>query len=452
MTTGTVKTLVLSLGSKTVVRGGWGLSVVRKGAVGGRDSGKEGTNTLGYAAVAAFTSLDAGISPAYYWENGVPAYRKPPTLERTVNTGFYTGNPQGGSITYDNAPRDAARPPLYANWSFGVQRMVTESLTLDVSWVGNNGHRLAGGPRGIWDNQIRPEHLALSNLPLRPATPANLAEARRIVPSIALPYANFEGAISQMLRPFPQYSSIQDIWGNVGNAHWNSLQIEGRQALKHGLILNFNYTYGKAFNDLSQRTGWDSEETQSPASMHVVNVMAVYELPFGRNSRPVVRALARGWRISGITTYYSGVGVGTIAANCNLPNAGTCTADLTPNYAGQVRINGDYGSGNVIGANAASCIDRNAFANPAAFTYGSTPFSLAYGLRGPSRFNQNLSLQPEFSITEAWRLSLRGDALNAFNLVQFSNPNTNIASAAFGTITGQSVLPRVIQVSARVTF
>jgi len=444
--------LAYSLGRKTVVRGGWGLSVVRKGAVGGRDSGKEGTNTLGYAAVAAFTSLDAGISPAYYWENGVPPYQKPPVIDSTLNTGFYTGTPQGGPITYDNAPRDAGRPPLYANWSFGFQRLVTESLMLDVSWVGNNGHRLAGGARGKWDNQIRPEHLVLGNLLQRPATAANLTEARRILPSIALPYANFEGTISQMLRPFPQYSSIQDIWGNVGNINWNSLQISGRQALIHGLLFNFNYTFSKGFNDLGQRTGWASEKAQSPASTHVVNVLAVYELPFGKNSGPVVRALASGWRISGITTFYSGVGFGTISAPCNLPNAGTCTANFNPNFSGPVRINGDYGSGNVLGTNATRYLDRNAFANPAAFTYGDTPLTLAQGLRGPSTFSQNLSLQREFRITEAWKFSLRGDALNAFNLVQFNSPDTNIASAAFGTITGQSILPRVIQVSARITF
>jgi hypothetical protein len=48
------------------------------------------------------------------------------------------------------------------------------------------------------------------------------------------------------------------------------------------------------------------------------------------------------------------------------------------------RINGPWGSGDVLGPNPPSFIDRNAFVSPAPFTYGNTPRTLPFGLRNPS--------------------------------------------------------------------
>ena len=39
----------------------------------------------------------------------------------------------------------------------------------------------------------------------------------------------------------------------------------------------------------------------------------------------------------------------------------------------------------------------------------------------------------------------RVEALNAFNRVQFSGPNTSVTSATFGVISGQANAPRQLQ-------
>ena len=44
------------------------------------------------------------------------------------------------------------------------------------------------------------------------------------MPGVALPYPNFSGTISQMLRPFPQYSAVTDVYGNVARSNYHSLQ------------------------------------------------------------------------------------------------------------------------------------------------------------------------------------------------------------------------------------
>ena len=86
----------------------------------------------------------------------------------------------------------------------------------------------------------------------------------------------------------------------------------------------------------------------------------------------------------------------SIGAACNLPNAGTCYADFNPGFSGAVRINGDYGDGDVLGTTPPAYIDRNAFQSPAPFTFGNTPRTLAFDLRNPSYFNQDLSVRRDF--------------------------------------------------------
>ena len=48
-------------------------------------------------------------------------------------------------------------------------------------------------------------------------------------------------------------------------------------------------------------------------------------------------------------------------------------------------------------------------------------------------------------MTTGIRAQFRIEALNAFNRVQFSAPNTNVTSSSFGVITGQANAPRQMQ-------
>ena len=65
----------------------------------------------------------------------------------------------------------------------------------------------------------------LGNLLTQTANAANIAAAQAIVPGVSLPYANFSGTIGQMLRPFPQYSGVTDVYGNVAHSNYHSLQL-----------------------------------------------------------------------------------------------------------------------------------------------------------------------------------------------------------------------------------
>jgi hypothetical protein len=98
--------------------------------------------------------------------------------------------------------------------------------------------------------------------------------------------------------------------------------------------------------------------------------------------------------------------------------------------------------------------DRLHFLDSAAFqvqtinTPGNSQRNVALG---PKLFNVNLSLVKRFAVTERSAIDLRLEAFNAFNTVNFSNPNTTFGSAAFGQITGAGDA-RQVQVAVRFQF
>ena len=455
--------LAYNIASRTVVRASYGIMYTRRGAVGGRGGARNGTGLLGFSASPSFPSLDT-FSPGFYWDGGVPAYQKAPFFDPGLNAGFTTTRPSGGGVTFGD-PTIGGRPPRYQNWSLGFQHAITATTTAGASYVGSNGHNLGGGGRGIYSNQINPRYLALGNLLQARATTANIAAARAMFPEIAVPFSNFaanlptansNATIAQMLRPYPQYSSVGDVWGDVANSKYNSLQVTLTQRRWQGLTLNWNYTFARVMDDTAgarSAYNWVTEKAVATQDInHIVNGTFVYQLPFGSQANPVVRHLVRGWQISGITQFSTGQPLGAIGAACNLPNAGGCYADYNRGFSGPARINGDYGTGDILGAAPPSFIDRNAFASPAAFNYGDTPRTLAFGLRGTHRVNQDLSLRREFKIREALRFSIQADAINAFNLVYFGGINTGITNASFGRVSSQSNSPRTVQLAARVEF
>jgi hypothetical protein len=444
---------------KLVLRGAYGIMYSRRGAVGGRGGARNGTGLTGYSANVTFTGAN-NFDSAYFWNNGVPAYPLPPSFDPSINAGFTTTRPSASGVTFGDFDL-GGHPPRYQNWNLGFQYSLTQTLTMGLAYAGSNGHFLGGGGRGKWSNQIDPKYLALKTLLNAQATPTNIAAAQAIFPEIHLPYANFAGPINQMLRPFPQYSSFSDIYGDVGNSNYNSMQFTLEQRLSKGLIFNFNYTYSKQIDDTGgsrSAYNWKTEKAVGVNDQpHIWNLAFVYDSPFGRSGmlevkNPIGRALLGGWKISGITQFRSGRPLGTIVGNCNLPNAGSCYADYNPNFSGPVRINGDWNSGNILGSNPTVFIDKNAFQSAAAFTYGNTPRTMAYGLRMPSYFNQDLSIVRKFNMFEKVSMSLGADVFNVFNQVVFGGINTNITSANFGRVTSQINSPRAVQLKARFEF
>ena len=436
-----------SLDDKTVLRGGYGMMYSRSGAVGGRDGARIGTGLTGINANAPIVSPNGSFIPALFWENGIPPFAKGPIYSETYQTGF-NGTGSGGTVTYGDP---FSQPPRYQNWNFSIQRSLTNSLVVTAAYVGSNGKQLRGGGRSEWSNQMDPKYLVLGNLLTQSATPANIAAARLIVPGIGLPFPSFVGTIAQMLRPFPQYNGVTDVYGDVGQSNYNAMQLSVQQRLSHGLTFNLNYTFSKALGTINgNRSAYRQEKSLSTTDQpHLLNAFYSYQLPFGKGEtldpgNKVVQAIVGGWQISGITRFASGTPLGPFTANCNVPQAGTCWASYNPAFTGSPALEGE--------GSVRPFIDVKAFISPPSFTYGNTPATGAYGLRNPHFFNQDLSLSRTFQAREYLKFVFGADSFNLFNNVRLGSINTNITNANFGKAGAQTNLPRVFQFKLRVEF
>jgi hypothetical protein len=451
--------MAYAINSKTVIRAGYTLNSIRYGAVGGNE-GKEGTGTLGFTASPSVATLNGGVTPAFYWQTGFPTYQAAPFFSPTLNTGQYVGptgaTVQAGSMTYGD-PILGVQPPHFINWNVSLQREIAAGISLDVAYAASAGHHIIGGAQGYWTDQMNPKYLALGNLLNSTATAANVIAAAAIVPGISFPYANYSGTITQMLRSFPQFSGLSDVWGDDGNTNFQSMQVIVRKSFSHGLNVMYNLTWAKELDDLSTYSGYVDDKAQGGNPALTMNALEVYQLPFGTgrqflaHSNKAVLAIVSGWQLSGVTTWHSGSGLGSIGASCTLPNAGSCYASYAPGFTGPVQT-AAYGTGNLSGSNTTSYLNVAAFVNPAVYTYGNTPRTFAYGLRGPGYFQQNLSLRRQFTIWERVKMTIQADSINPFNNVEFGNPATSISSSSFGKITSQANNPRDLQFSARLSF
>ncbi len=112
--------------------------------------------------------------------------------------------------------------PMVLNWNFGVQQAITNSLTLDVSYVGNKGQHLF-------------DYTDL-NQPLPGASGTTAENARR-------PYT--------LNGEYPWYG-VMALMGSIGNSsNYNALQVTATQRAHHGLTFLATYTYSHALDENS---------------------------------------------------------------------------------------------------------------------------------------------------------------------------------------------------------
>ncbi len=395
-----------------------------------------------------------------------------------------------------------ARQPEYPSWSVGFQRQLTSAITATVAYVGNEAHFLyAGNARGVYNNQINPEYLFLQGLTSEPSTIANVAAAAAINPNVRYPYAAFPqaapGTIGQMLKPFPQYSGVNDMYSNVGNSHYNALQISITGHKSHGLNFLINYTYSKTVDDDGTfRAGYAipaglvaGEPTKAYAiheidrSLSVIDLpqditaMGTYDLPFGKgmiggNNR-VLSSIIGGWEFDALYTYVDGLPLALTGSTCTTA-LGECMPSYNPNFVGTLMPYGKWGKG----ATAANLGTRQ-YINPNAFLtttssnfgyqnggylIGNTSRTAPLGLRGPSNYDIDATLNRTFNVWRQGRVKFvfSVSAFNVFNHVWFGSPttntvggssiNTSVGNPNFGTVTAQANSPRQFQFAGHINF
>ena len=224
------------------------------------------------------------------------------------------------------------------------------------------------------------------------------------------------------------------------------MQITGRKRLSHGLMFEGSYTFAKAEEiGMNHQDSYNLEASWALASYDINHrfVMSyLYEIPFGRNRRfasgasTVVNALIGGWQFNGITTLQAGTPLSITANN----TAGHLRRADAAEQQRQRSPPERAGRGSA----------RAATSTPP--STASRPRSRSATSRSSRRCSARTACATSicrcsraFRVRHGVTAQFRIEALNAFNRVQFSAPNTSVTSSSFGVITGQANAPRQLQ-------
>ena len=273
----------------------------------------------------------------------------------------------------------------------------------------------------------------------------------------------------------------------TGWSNYNALQVRLQQRMKYGVSYQFNYAWSKSL-DTGTGNGHGSgvdiyQDAYHPGAnyglsdFNSANTLAgqiVYELPFGRGRQfPLqgpLNQIAGGWRISTIFQWHGGVpytpliqyGVATATGfDGGLTPSLNAGSQLYPDQVGDPRSSQhsqvSLGSSSHFGLS--GWFNPAAYANPANGSFGNARRNT---LIGPGFANVDLSIGKEFPLTERLKFEFRADAYNAFNHVDYGNPDANVGYSGGGladSFAGISTGPaggnsnmRIIQLGARVTF
>ncbi len=333
----------------------------------------------------------------------------------------------GRGVSFFN---DRPLNPYNQRWSLSVQRQLPWRVLADVSYVGNRGAKL---PVTREMNPIPPQFLSTS--PTRDQATIDFLGRQVDNPFFGIPEFTGTGlagqriAVSQLLRRYPQFTSIQATQP-AGFSYYHSLQVAVEKRMGAGLSFQSSYTWSKFMEATNYLNDSDSvlEKVISDNDFtHRFVLSSIYELPVGKGRALFnhMNALAEGalggWQLQGWYECQTGqaLGFGNAIFTGNLHDI-----ELPVSQRRAERwFNTEAG------------FNRNS--NQALANNIQTFNSRFNGVRSDGINNFDLSLFKNVRVKERGTLQLRIENFNALNHVQFANPNTNPTNAALGSITGE---------------
>jgi hypothetical protein len=382
------------LNERTVFRGGYGVFNMALHL--------DNINTLGTnpPTGASIQVTNPTLNPIATIANPFPAQLVPATPIFNVT-----------SAELDRNHRDG----YYQNWNVAVGYELTPSAVAEVRYVGAIGTNLDTSLTNFNSPQPDPNASALN---------------------------------IQARRPYPAFGRIR-MWMTDGESDYHSLQSEFKHRGPFGLNLSVAYTLSQLKDNQQGGLNASRGRRQNPISLEgeyadsaddVRNRLVVgyvWDIPFGSSLTGLTGALLKGWQVSGIGIFSSGspVFIGQDGDTLNVDSG-----DVRPNLTGDPTLPGSERT-----------IQR--WFNTAAFsratqTYGTSPRNPVVG---PGSKVLDISLAKGFGIRAGQQLQFRLEAFNAFNWVNWGDPNGTLGNSNFGVISSASAA-REMQVSLKYTF
>jgi hypothetical protein len=385
--------------------------------------------------------------------------------------------------------------PYVQQWSFGLERSITSRISFESRYVGNHG---VGNFETINAN---PQICTTTTTAGVTSCTGGLAlQFPQAIPSGVTPcLTSATGSSASLGRTDCNFTLVR-LRNNGAWSKYNGLQNELKIRAFRGLTADVAYTWSKALDNTSEifsSTGGISNPTpmnpfdpnvgergiSAQSFPHVVTTFWVYELPWKQSQQGFLGHVIGGWALSGTHRYQSGVPF-TVVQNTNNGDP-YCDSSYNNNFIGStldscrpllsnasapLNTAGRYTSAtNLINVttglpttpSAVHFIVNNAFAINA--LCGGNPYACAVGRnvnRSDPRNQVDLSLQKNFKFHERMNLTLRGDAINAFNYQFYGVPGLDVNNKnasgtppnTFGEVWGNNGTFRSIIVSAHFQF
>ena len=274
-----------------------------------------------------------------------------------------------------------------------------------------------------------------------------------------------------------QFKSLY-AWRSAGNANYNALQVSLHKRLNTGLQFDFNYTFSKSIDIMSDAervtewgglggqviNSWDPNSRRAVSDFdltHQINGNGIYELPFGKGRRfghdvnRAADAFIGGWQLTGLVRWTTGF-------PASIQNGGTWPTNWQLG-GGAIQI-GAVETGTTVDPPGTQPGSVSMFKDPQgssgilAFRHAMPGESGGRNqVRGQGFAGLDMGLAKRWIMPwkESHSLQFRWEVFNVPNLHRFDvqSVNTNLdSSSAFGLYTGLLTNPRVMQFALRYEF
>jgi hypothetical protein len=423
---------------KTSVRGGYGIFYDMLG------TNRITVNQVGFSRDTTLTpSLDNGQTFVATLTDPFPNGLLEPVGS---SLGLMTSVGQGVTFPFVGDVNN----PRNHRWSLGFQRELPGLMMVEATYVGSFSENL---PVIRQLNAVPGQYFSTS--PVRDDATNN-----RLTQQVPNPFAGLllgtglNGANvsrSQLLRPYPQFTSVQAI-ETIGTSDYHSLQARIERRMANGFTVQVAYAWSRSMLEAgiltTNTSGFLNDFDENPERVispfdraHTFTSSGLIELPFGRGRRygrnwsGAVNTFLGGWQVGYIFKAQSGAPLGfgnfLFAEGMGVDDimADNPTVDQWFNVNAFNRVSGQQ-------------LVSNVRTQPSRFAE----------VRGPGYAVLDLSLLKNVSLGGTRQVQFRVEAYNALNRLNLGNPNTNVTNAALGTITAQNGLPRQLQLAVRVMF
>jgi hypothetical protein len=430
----------LAVGSRTIVKGGYGLyyDTLNAADYSANQSGYDVTTTSPMSDDLGLTFNWASPATGAAGFDPFPVRADGTRFDSPIADSFGVNTLLGQSINADNLNRQHARQQ---RWRVSLQREVAAKLSVEVAYNGTYSDKVGIRirqdylPEAYWNDSNERNTAAQSFLNAQVTNPfyiGNFSALQTTDPELYDRIAAqtvFRSRTIQrnrLLRAFPQMTTVNYDNLPLGEVNAHSLEILLNRRYSNGLSGQVNFSVNRV---TEHRTVEEYDraptlrQTSNGARPYRIAALGVYELPFGSQRRflnggGLAAAIAGNWQISGSWEYQPGA----LLNWGNLFFYGDLNDIAIDNPTRERWFNTDAG------------FEKNPARTPAAFQKRSFPFRID-GVRGMALTATNMSIQRTFDLGNRRALQFRIDGQNLFNRQQWQDANVNPTSTLFGQVT-----------------